>query len=235
MGSTITGPGRRAGLDRDDVVARATAIVEADGPGALSMRKLAAELGVTTTTVYWHVGNRDQLVQAIIEHVSRQLGATEVEGDDPRQRLASLAQAVWRSAFEHRHVTALAHQVGATSLLERELEVAMVIELEAAGLRGAAVRDALRSILMCTAGFLVVALRRGHPDPAELWSSGWSGATAPPMSEETRAALAEPIDVDALFATAVDAVIAAHLPRPGDPPGRSPTPSPIPSEASTHG
>ncbi len=88
----------------------------------------------------------------------------------------------------------------------------MVCELEAAGLRGDEVRDALRSILMCTAGFLVVALRRGHPDPAEVWSPERWQALGVAVSSETQAALAQPIDVDHLFATTVDAVIAARVP-----------------------
>ena len=37
------GTGRRAGLDRDDVVAAALDLIEQGGAAALSMRKLAAE------------------------------------------------------------------------------------------------------------------------------------------------------------------------------------------------
>ena len=50
MSKTVS-TGRRAGLDRDDMVATALALVEKEGPGALSMRRLATELAVTTTTV----------------------------------------------------------------------------------------------------------------------------------------------------------------------------------------
>ena len=51
-----------AGLDADDVVEAALALVEGEGGDALTMRRLASELGVTTTTIYWHVGNRDELL-----------------------------------------------------------------------------------------------------------------------------------------------------------------------------
>jgi AcrR family transcriptional regulator len=207
-----TGPGRRAGLDADEVVSAALAIVARDGAGALSMRKLASELGVTTTTIYWHVGSREELIVAVIERVSHDLGARRVRGATPRDRVASVARSVWRSAFEHRNVTALAHQVGATSLLEMQLEVAMARELEAAGLTGVELRDALRSILMCVAGFLVVALRRGDGTNPELRSTTlWSRLDAP-ISAASRAALTEDVDVEALFERTLTAVVAAYVP-----------------------
>ena len=57
---------RRVGLDREDVVDAALALVEGEGAAALTMRRLAAELDVTTTTIYWHAGGRDELVMALI-------------------------------------------------------------------------------------------------------------------------------------------------------------------------
>ena len=44
--------GRRAGLDQADMVAVALRLVESGGPDALTMRRLAAELDVTTNTIY---------------------------------------------------------------------------------------------------------------------------------------------------------------------------------------
>ena len=43
------GTGRRAGLDAGDILDRALALVEAEGAGALTMRRLATELGVLTS------------------------------------------------------------------------------------------------------------------------------------------------------------------------------------------
>ena len=40
-----SGPGRRAGLDAGEILDRAIALVEDEGAGALTMRRLAAELG----------------------------------------------------------------------------------------------------------------------------------------------------------------------------------------------
>lgn len=156
--ATASGPGRRAGLDPDEVVAAALALVEAGGPDALTMRKLAAELGVGTNTIYWHVGSREELIAAVIRRRSEQQAAKPIRGATPRDRVASVAGHILRGALEHPQVTTLAYQVGAVSELEQPLEEALAAELAAAGLRGRAAADAMRAILLTVAGFIVVGL-----------------------------------------------------------------------------
>ena len=205
---------RHAGLDRDDVIDRALTLVEEHGAQALTMRKLAADLGVTTTTIYWHVGNRDELVLALIQRQAARQATSEVRGDTPGERVASAARNIWRNALAHRNVTALASQVGATTLLELPLEAVLAAELEASGVRGDEARDALRSILACIAGFLVMAWRSNERVPPALRADAlWDAVRHPGLSDATRAAMAEPVDVDALFDRALDAVVDAHLPR----------------------
>lgn len=203
-----SGSTRHAGLERDDVIDAALALVEAGGGEALTMRKLAAQLGVATTTIYWHVGNRDDLVLAVVQRQAERQAASKVRGTTPHARIVSAARNVWDNALAHRNVTALASQAGATTLLELPLEVALVAELEAAGLRGDAARDALRSVLACIAGFLIMAWRReeGVPDhlrPAALWASVDDGR----LGQDTIEAMGRPSDLDALFDTTLAAVV----------------------------
>ncbi|MFM7063848.1 MAG: TetR/AcrR family transcriptional regulator [Actinomycetes bacterium] len=208
--------GRRAGLDHDEVVDHALALVVEGGPDALTMRKLAADLDVTPTTIYWHVGSRDEVVAAVIERVAQTYADAEVVGDTPRERVMSLARTVWDMALTNRNVTSLAHQAGATNALEAHLELAMAKELEAAGLAGDQVRDTLRAVLMCIAGFLVVAFRvdggssalRGH-DGTDLAGDG--------LSPETVAAMAERPDLEALFDRTVRAVVDSFVPEAATP------------------
>jgi TetR/AcrR family tetracycline transcriptional repressor len=203
---------RRAGLDRGDVVDAALALVEAEGAGALTMRRLATELDVTTTTIYWHVGGRDEVVTALIGRLSERLAEREVRGLDPVSRIVEAARLMWDSSIEHRHVTVLAYQVGAASLLEFPLQVALVRELEAAGLRGVAVRDALRAIVMCVAGFLVAALRPEDSVPdAYRTSSLWAAHDDAAISAETLDALTHRPDLEALLTTTLRAVVGGVL------------------------
>ena len=162
------------------MVAAALTLVETEGPAALTMRRLAAELDVTTTTVYWHVGRRDELITDLIRRQSERQAARPITGSTPRERVMCAAHHVWDSALEHRAITSLAHQTGTTSLLEHPLEVALVRELEAAGLTGSAAAEAMRAVLSTVGGFLVLALRDQSAIPEErrgpaLWAAADAG------------------------------------------------------------
>ena len=207
-----SGSTRHAGIERDDVVDAALALVEAGGPDALSMRKLAAELGVATTTIYWHVGNRDDLVLALVARQAERQAATKVRGDTPAERIASATRNIWDNALAHRNVTSLASQVGATTLLELPLEIALVAELEAAGLRGRAAADGLRALLGCTAGFLVMAWRREERVPEQLRPAAlWAAVEDERVGDDTLAELGRAPQLDALFDSTVAAVVEGLL------------------------
>jgi TetR/AcrR family transcriptional regulator, tetracycline repressor protein len=155
--------GRRTGLDRADVVAAALDLVEREGAAALTMRALATELDVGTPTIYWHVGSRDELVAEVIRLQSNRLADQVVEGTTPRERVFSAARHIWTSSIEHRAITSLAHQSGASSLLAHRLEAALVMELEAAGLVGQRAADATRAIISTVGGALLLGEDRvGH-------------------------------------------------------------------------
>ncbi len=194
-------------------MAAALAIVEVEGADALSMRRLASDLGVTTTSIYWHVGNREQLVVAVVElHAERQARAS-VTGRTPRERVHSSAVNIWRSARAHRNVTALASSIGATTLLELPLEVAVLAELEAAGVRGAAARDALQAFLGCIAGFLVTAWRPPGERPDGLRPEQvWGRVSDPRVPRATIRAVARPADLDRLAERTLRAVVDGFVP-----------------------
>jgi AcrR family transcriptional regulator len=67
-------PARRPPLHRDRVVEAAVAILDRGGPDALTFRRLAADLEVGVATLYWHVANKDALLQLALDHV-----LTEIE------------------------------------------------------------------------------------------------------------------------------------------------------------
>lgn len=55
------------GLNQEQVVRAAMAIADAEGLAALSMRRLATELGVSTMALYRYVGGKDSLVLRMID------------------------------------------------------------------------------------------------------------------------------------------------------------------------
>lgn len=56
---------------RDDVVARAIEVLDAHGLDALSMRRLAGDLGVQPGALYHHFTNKDALLAAIADEILR--------------------------------------------------------------------------------------------------------------------------------------------------------------------
>ena len=62
-------PARRPGLTREAVVARALEIGTAEGLEAVSLRRLAQELGVTPMALYRHVRDKQDLINAMTEAV----------------------------------------------------------------------------------------------------------------------------------------------------------------------
>ena len=66
----------RPGLTRESVVARALEIGNAEGLEAVSLRRLAQELGVTPMALYRHVRDKQDLVNAMTEAVLEGIDAT---------------------------------------------------------------------------------------------------------------------------------------------------------------
>lgn len=58
--------GQHAGLDAAAILEAATELVDRDGLGSLSMRRLGAELGVEAMALYHHFPNKDALLDALV-------------------------------------------------------------------------------------------------------------------------------------------------------------------------
>lgn len=213
--ATESSSSRRGELDRDEVIETALAMVEAGGGESLTMRKLAAELGVAPNSIYWHVGSRHDVIIALIERLAERQAAARVTGANARERVMSAARHVWKAALTHRHVTTLAYEVGATSLLELPLERALAREIGAAGLVGDAARDAQRAILISVGGFLVIALRPDDLVP-EPWASTtlWADVDDSMIDPATIDSLTRSADLPALFERTVRAVVDSYIPSP---------------------
>jgi hypothetical protein len=65
---------RRRALTSDHVVAEALAIISAGGAAALSMRALAARVGVVPAALYRHARSKEQLYDLILDRVLAEVG-----------------------------------------------------------------------------------------------------------------------------------------------------------------
>ncbi len=81
---------RRAqqGLSREQIVRATVELLDAEGMEALSMRKLGAKLGAGATSLYWHVANKNELLELAMDEV---FGAVRIPASES-----------WREVVEQR-------------------------------------------------------------------------------------------------------------------------------------
>jgi len=80
--SALPNEGERTRLTRAAVVDRALALVDRSGLDALTIRKLATELGVTPMALYWHFRGKEELLDGIAERLWGEVDLT-VDRDAP--------------------------------------------------------------------------------------------------------------------------------------------------------
>ena len=68
-------------LNREVILDGAIALIEHDGPGALTMRRLGSALGVEGMAIYHHFKGRDELLVAIGDRLLEPLGELQLRED----------------------------------------------------------------------------------------------------------------------------------------------------------
>src|SRR3954465_904074 len=97
-------------LTSEIVADAAWRLVEEYGADALTMRRLADEVGAAVTAIYWHVGNRDALLDLLLDRIVDDMGHIRATGRTPKTRIASLARSLRRKLLARPHLIGLAHE-----------------------------------------------------------------------------------------------------------------------------
>jgi AcrR family transcriptional regulator len=85
-------PHRDRGLSRAEIIKAAIAVADAEGPDAISMRRIARELNAGAMSLYWYVGSKEELLDLMLDSIEAEIEVPEPSGD-------------WRAdlgAFAHR-------------------------------------------------------------------------------------------------------------------------------------
>jgi AcrR family transcriptional regulator len=90
---------RGQAFTRDDLAATAVGLADRDGIDALSMRRVAAELGITAMSLYWYVDTKEQLIELMVDRVFAE--QEPPAGDDWRARLAAIGRATFARYRSH--------------------------------------------------------------------------------------------------------------------------------------
>lgn len=89
-------------LKREQIVTTALVLVDRDGLKALSMRKLGAELGVDPMAVYYHIPNKQALLDAIVEAVMAGIDlSVDNPAAPPEERILCAARAYRDTMLAH--------------------------------------------------------------------------------------------------------------------------------------
>ena len=91
--------GEQRACRRQEIVAAAVRIADAEGVEAVSMRRLADELGVATMTPYTHVESKDELIDLMRDAVAAEMILPEPIPEDWREALRAIAHRT-KAAFE---------------------------------------------------------------------------------------------------------------------------------------
>jgi TetR/AcrR family tetracycline transcriptional repressor len=92
-------------LNRDVIARAALDLLDATGVEGITMRALAAELGVQAPTLYWHVKSKEDIFRAMAVAMAKDAAALMTAADRGapwRERLASWAHALRRTILSHR-------------------------------------------------------------------------------------------------------------------------------------
>jgi AcrR family transcriptional regulator len=93
----------REPLSRERVLATAVAFVDAKGVPALTMRRLAAELGVEAMSLYYHLPGKDGLLDGLVETVLGEIDTAVTDSDVSR---ADHDAGDWRTILRQRFLAA---------------------------------------------------------------------------------------------------------------------------------
>lgn len=88
-------------LTGERLVLAAVRLADQEGLDGLSMRRVAARLGVATMSLYRHVESKDELVLRMIDHVLRKEELPEPGPETWRERLEVSARVQWKLFQEH--------------------------------------------------------------------------------------------------------------------------------------
>jgi len=157
-------PGPAPRQTREELARRALEIMDAHGPEGLTMRRLAAELGMGTMALYRYFPSKRDLMDAAIEVAAPEIDLPEPGAGPWKEQLAELARALFRAGLKH---PALAREgfdrplQSPSAPLVTDRAIALLLD---AGLSKQDAVAAFKALLVHTLGAAAFAASEGRPD-----------------------------------------------------------------------
>ncbi|MEE6138100.1 TetR/AcrR family transcriptional regulator C-terminal domain-containing protein [Mycobacterium sp. 050128] len=169
---------RWGSLSREAVVDGALELVDTEGLEALSMPRLARHLGTGVMTLYGHVTNKADLIDAMAERVLADLDTVEGRPDEWDRALAEHMRRLRQVVLRHPSLGAVLAARGlATPSVLRDLEAGLGL-LRSAGFDPRVAVHIYYGLLTYTLGFLAWEIPRVHRQPEATYREQWQSALA---------------------------------------------------------
>ncbi|MFI9723271.1 TetR/AcrR family transcriptional regulator C-terminal domain-containing protein [Streptomyces sp. NPDC052396] len=212
------GRGQRAGLNRERVLDVALDLVDQDGTGALTMRRLGAELGVEAMTLYHHVPGKQALLDGLVERVLTQALSLDGPDADWRPLLRSYAHGLRSTLLRHPGVLPLVAARPAVTPAALDAVEHCLRALTGAGFELGRALHALNSLALLVIGHATAeAAGTGTEGPGSAdWLTAADAERYPLLTEAARTGAG--VDDAERFDLAVEALLAG-LSRPAAPRG----------------
>ena len=164
---------RWGSLTREAVIDGALELVDSEGPEALSMPRLARHLGTGVMTLYGHVANKADLVDALAERVLSEVEVVDGQRPDWDSALAGHMRCLRRVILRHPALGAvLAARRVATPSVFRNQEASLLL-LRSAGFDRPAAVQTYFALLTYTLGFVSWEIPRAHHQSPADYRRQW--------------------------------------------------------------
>lgn len=176
--------GPKPGLDVPQIVRAAINLADAEGMAALSMRRVAEQLGVGTMSLYTYVPGKAELIDLMLDTVLGEQARPERVDGGWRARLEQIARESW--ALYHRHpwmlhVATSRPTLGPNVIAKYDYELRAVADVGLTDLE-------MDSVVALLTGF-VAGAARGALDAAQatertgMTDEAWWAASAPLLAK----------------------------------------------------
>lgn len=149
--STSEAPRSRLGLSRERILAAALDLLDREGLGGFSMRRLADDLGVGTMTLYGHFRDREELLDGVVDAGAREIPVPRMPGPW-KEDLRRLMRAIHEALSEHPALVELRLERPLISPGALRLTEAGMASLRAAGFSRRDAARAYRTLFVYTLG-----------------------------------------------------------------------------------
>ncbi|CEA09035.1 Bacterial regulatory proteins, tetR family [Arthrobacter saudimassiliensis] len=134
----------RAGIGPERITRAASAICDQDGAAAVTVARLAADLGVAAPSLYKHVAGRDEVMARVAAEATRMLADTLLDAVAGRSGFDALERLAWayrRFSSEHPGLYRLSQTAVPAGEGARQAEAGRAVDVVAAALVGYGLPD----------------------------------------------------------------------------------------------